>query len=129
MPESNAASLPPGVVEMSDAALRTLYPDLGVGSKRLPVWELSDLLTDLGEALASHVDDGTPYNPQALTLAHFRWAHVRYMNTTQLCAESVHTNRTLSSDASLVPMPMSADEPPVGQFHGYMAELTKLSKV
>lgn len=124
----SSSDLPAGVIEMSDAALRTIYPDLGVGTKRLPVWELSDLLNELEHALASHVDDGTPYNPQGLTLAHFRWAHVRYMNTTQLCAESVHTKRVHSGDTKLIPMPMSADEPPVGLFHGYMIELDKLSK-
>ena len=114
--------LDPLPVEMSAGALEKIYPDLGTGSKQRPLSELYALLEELNDALVANIGTGTPYNPAGNTIHDFKWAHVRYMNTTQLCAESNVTRKVLSSDASLIPNPE-------GKFQGYMVELVNLSKL
>jgi hypothetical protein len=117
---------------MSEASLEKIYPDIGHGESRLVLADLYPLLEDLNAALVKNA--GNPYNPTANTIYDFKWAHVRThgpgtTGTTQLCAESNVTGKVHSGDTKLIPMPMSADTPPVGLFQGYMAELSNLSRL
>ena len=113
--------LDPAPVEMSEASLEKIYPNIGLGKTRLPLEEQYELLEDLDAALLANA--GHPsYNPASNTVHNFKWAHVRYGNTVQLCAESNATSKGLASDVKLIPNPEK-------KFQGYMAELTKLSAV
>jgi hypothetical protein len=118
--------LDPLPIEMSESALKKLYPELGSGSSRWPLEELYPLLEELNQALIANFGNGA-YNPARQTIDDFTWAHVRThgpgtTGTVQLCAESLVTRKVLSSDAALVPAPE-------GKFQGYMVELVALSKV
>jgi hypothetical protein len=104
---------------MSAASFAKLYN--GVGETRLPLEDLYPLLEDLNAALLANL--GHPvYNPASNTVNDFKWAHVRYGNTVQLCAESNVTHGVHSGDVKTIPAPE-------GKFQGYMIELVNLSKI
>jgi hypothetical protein len=118
--------LDPLPVEMSDASLEKIFPDLGAGESRWPLEELYPLLEDLNAALSANL--GHPvYNPASNTIADFKWAHVRThgpgtSGTVQLCAEANTTGKVHAGDTKLIPAPE-------GKFQGYMVELVNLSKL